>query len=230
MRERETKNLWSEGLAKAGNNEILSFEMPVLSDDFFRPAPVQQEEPEADGPEEVGPFEISNRIEVIEKEAYEKGYQTGEEAGFAMGEQKALVLVERLQLLVDELSSLKEKTVREMEPQFVELAMSAAKQIVIEELKVNPESVARITRDALSKMLPGQRITIKTSPFVYDLISNHKPELLAGIGEITFEADPNASRDGAVISGPVQEIETGIDEQLKNLIKQMPEKLRHGKK
>jgi flagellar biosynthesis/type III secretory pathway protein FliH len=143
-----------------------------------------------------------------------------------MGEQKALVLVERLQTIIEEITCLKEKIIRETEPQFVELAMSAARQIVIEELKVNPEASARIIKEALSKMLPQQRVTIRTSPFVCDIISKHKPEiLLGGNGDIVLEADPHAERHGAVIAGPVQEIETGIDEQLKNMIKQMSEKL-----
>ncbi len=219
--------MWSDGLAKADNAkvQILPFELPVLEEDFFRPIPEQPLELDAGESGNEGPVEIVNRIEELEREAYEKGYKTGEEAGFAMGEQKAIVLIERLQTLVDELSSFREKTVREMEPQFVELAMSAAGQIVIEELTVNQEAVTRITREALSKMLPQQRVTIRTNPFVCDIISKHNPELLGGGGEIVFEADPNAARYGSVIAGPMQEIDTGIDEQLKNMIRQMPERL-----
>ncbi len=226
--------MWSDGFSGADGAGVLSsgvrqFEMPVFDVEipvFSGHQSVQPEEPAQEGPEEDRMVEISGRIEALEREAFEKGYKTGEEAGYAMGEQKAQVLLERLQTIIEELTALKDRTIREMEPQFVELAMSAARQIVVEELTLNQEALTRITREALSKMQPQQRVTIRTSPFVCDIVSKYKPEMLqGGTGEIFFEADPHAPRFGSVIAGPVQEIETGIDEQLKNMIKQMSERL-----
>ncbi|MDA8090839.1 MAG: FliH/SctL family protein [Nitrospiraceae bacterium] len=225
--------MWSDGLEGTGRPgtlppEIRQFEMPVFEGDFFEPpsGPGETEEPQTGEPAKDNAVEISSRIEELEREAFEKGYKTGEEAGYAMGEQKAQVLVERLETIIEELSCLKDGIVKEMEPQFVELAMSAARQIVVEELTINQEAAARITKEAISKMLPQQRITIRTSPFVCDIISKHNPGLLqGGNGDIVIEADPKADRHGCVIAGPLQEIDTCLDEQLKNMIKQMSEKL-----
>ena len=226
--------MWSDGLSSTARpetlpQEIRQFVMPVFEGPVLEPLsehPQEAQEPETEVPEEAVIAGISSRIEELEREAFEKGYKTGEEAGYAMGEQKAMVLVERLQAVIEELSSLKDGLVKETEPQFVELALSAARQIVIEELTINPEAVTRITKEALSKMLPQQRITIRTSPFVRDIISKHNPGLLqGGNGNILIEADPQAGRNGSVIAGPLQEIETGIDEQFRNMIKQMSEKL-----
>ncbi len=226
--------MWSDGFSNADGAAapavgIRQFEMPVFEGGLaFVPSgrSVQAEASDAREPEKNPLAEISGRVEALEREAFEKGYKTGEEAGYAMGERKAQVLVERLETTIEELASLKEGIIREIEPQFVELAMSAARQMVVEELTINPEAITRITREALSKMQPMQRVTIRISPFVCDVISKYKPEMLhPGTGEIVFEADPKAPRFGSVITGPVQEIETGIDEQLKNMIKQMSERL-----
>ncbi|MDA8387925.1 MAG: FliH/SctL family protein [Nitrospiraceae bacterium] len=216
--------MWSDDFISAcPSRDVLPFEMPQLDAGQSR-GDQSRGDPLPDftvgSPKGAG-VAVSNRLETLEREAYEKGFAAGEKAGLAMGEQKTLVLIGKLETLIREIASFKERTVREMEPQFVELAMSAARQIVIEELTVNPEAVTRIVREALSKMQPGGKITIRTSPSVLETISRHKPELLGGHADIVFENDPGAQRFGCVIAGDAQEISTGIDSQLKNLIQQM---------
>ncbi len=230
--------MWSDGFAGAElPGEVLPFEMPPLESvpyqaDRADPMPAFDAEGGGGAEDDDGEkaAEITNRLEVLEREAYEKGFAAGEQAGFAMGEQKAIVLLGKLENLVGELLAFRDRTLREMEPQFVELAMSAARKIIIEELTVNPEAVTRITREALSKMQPQGRITIRTTPALLETISKHKPELLGGHADIVFESDPGAPRSGCVIAGPNQQIVTDIDPQLKNLIKQMAIQLAGGRR
>ncbi len=219
--------MWSDDFAGAGlPREVLPFEMPLLEAVSFATdgqdiMSVLTGDLCGQADEGAKAVETATRLEVLEREAYEKGFATGEQAGFAMGEQKALVLLGKLENLLGEISSLRERTLREMEPQFVELALSAARKIILDELTLNPEAVTRITREALSKMQPQGRITIRTSPALMETISRHKPELLGAHADIVFEGDPASPRFGCVVAGQHQEIATGIDIQLKNLIKQM---------
>jgi len=162
---------------------------------------------------------IGRTADHIEREAYEKGFATGERAGFEMGEQKAKVLIEKVEALINELVSLKQQIAKEVEPQCVELAVGIARKIVIKEMTTKPEEIVRMVKEALLKLERTGQITIKVNPALYDFFTRHKPDIVKIHPDIVFDADPSVSRYGTVVMGPVEDVVTDVDEQLKNLIK-----------
>lgn len=160
-----------------------------------------------------------------ERDAYEKGFESGEKAGFAMGEQRAMLLVERLEFLIKEVTTVKETLVRELEPQIVELAISTAKKILLKELTEDPASIVEMTKEALSRIERTGQVVIKINPALYDLFMKHKPDLLTIHNDIVFDVDSSVSRYGSVVRGPVEDIVTDLDEQLRNIIKDMGDRL-----
>jgi len=191
------------------DRDVIPFDMPLLK--------------MASRPAEA--LASSQNIENIEREAYEKGSEAGEKAGFAMGEQKAMVLVEKLENIIKELTTLEEKLIRELEPQVVELAVSIARKIILKELTINPDEIVEITKEALMRLERAGQITIKINPSLYDLFVKHKPEIQSIHPDIVFDVDPTAPLYGSVVMGPLEEVATDVDEQLKNLIKEMGERL-----
>lgn len=168
---------------------------------------------------------LTQNIENIEREAYEKGFEAGEKAGFAMGEQKAMVLVEKLEAIIKELTTLRETLIKELEPQLIELAVSIARKIILKELTMNPDEIVEITKEAITRLERTGQITIKINPSLYDLFMKHKPEILNLHPDTVFDVDPGASLYGSVVKGPVEDVVTDVDEQLKNLIKEMGDRL-----
>ncbi len=163
--------------------------------------------------------------ELVERDAYEKGFAAGENAGFSMGEKKALVLTERLESLINELTGLRKKIVRETEPQLVELAADIAKKIILKELTIDPDAIVDIAREALVRLERSGTITIKINSSLYDLFMKHKQEILNIHPDVVFDVDPSAAATGAVVMSPSEEIMTDVDVQLKHLIKEMGERL-----
>lgn len=204
------KELWNKNRF-IQDKDIVPFEMPLL-DKIAR-----REE------EEYVP--LAQNTEEIERKAYEKGFEAGEKSGFAMGEQKAVVLVEKVEAIIKELTTLKENLIKELEPQLVELAVTMARKVILKELTMNPDEIVKITKEAIAKVEKTGQITIKMPPSLYDLFMKHKPELLNLHPDIVFEVDPTVSSYGSVIRGPVEDVVTDVDEQLKNLIKEMGERL-----
>ncbi len=172
-------------------------------------------------------YTVGMTADHIEREAYEKGYAAGEKAGFEMGEQKAGVLIGRIEDLLRDLTTLRARLVKEMEPQCVELAIAVARKILVRELTTKPEDIIKMTKEGLLKLERTGQITIKVNPLLFDYFMKHKPELARIHPDVVFDADPSVSKYGTVVAGPVEDVVTGIDEQLKNLIKDIGDHLVH---
>ena len=188
--------MWYKGNV-AHTRSVERFDMPALKDDFT----------------------IGRKSDFLERESYEQGYVSGEKAGYEMGEQKARTLIDRLETLIKELRALRGTIIKEVEPQCIELAMGIAKKIVMKELTLNPKDIVNMTKEALMKLERTGQITIKINPALYELFQKHKPELTSIYPDIAFDVDPSVSRFGSVVMGPVEDVVTDLDEQLKNLIK-----------
>lgn len=167
----------------------------------------------------------ANSVDNIEKDAYERGFEVGEKAGFAMGEEKAKILIEKMESIITELSTLKESTIRELEQQIVEVIVSIARKIILSELSANPEQVVAMTKEALMKIERIGQITIKINPFLHEIFIKNKPDILSIHPDVLFDIDPSAPQYGSVVIGPVEEIIVDIDDQIRNLIKEMGDKL-----
>lgn len=167
---------------------------------------------------------VGKTADRIEREAYERGYASGERAGNEMGQQKAKVTLDKLEALLKELSMMRQTVLKETETQCIELAVGMARKVLMKELSANPEELVRMSKEALMRLERTGQITIKIHPSLSDLFTKFKPELLNVYPDIVFDVDPAASRFGSVVIGPVEEVVTDIDEQLKNLIKDMRDK------
>lgn len=187
------------------DKDIIQYKMPLL------------EKRDKNEPDVENKLSMSQKLEALEREAYEKGFEAGEKAGFSIGEQKALVLIEKIDALLKELISLKEQILRELEPEILELALSIAKKIITKELKTNPDEIVEITKEALKKLTRKGQIIIKINPNLYNLFIKHKPEISEIHQDIVLDPDPTVSH--SIIISPDEEIVTDIDDQLKNLIR-----------
>jgi flagellar biosynthesis/type III secretory pathway protein FliH len=166
-------------------------------------------------------YALGRGLDFIERDAYEKGYAAGEKSGLEMGAEKAKILLDRIETMLSELVSLRESLIREAEPQMVELAVSIAQKILMRELAMKPEDIVSMTREALMKIERSGQITIKINPSLYDLFMKLKPQLQTIHPDIVFDVDPSAPAHGSVVMGSVEDVVTDLDDQLRNLIKDM---------
>ncbi len=164
-------------------------------------------------------------IAVIERTAYENGFSAGEQAGYTVGEEKALMLLERLETILTEMTELKKKVMTEAQPQVFALSVAMAKKILRDEIRQNPEVIINLIKAAMEKIERTGTITIKINPALKELISNHKPELLAIHPEIRFDTDPSIPPTGPLVVGPEEEVITDFESQLTNLIEDLGEEI-----
>lgn len=169
--------------------------------------------------------EIDHTIDEIEREAYERGFEAGEKAGLAMGEEKAKIILEKIENLLKDLLTLRKKMLTDLQAEIIELVTSIARKIILRELETEPETLLNMTKEALMKIERTGPITIKINPSLYNLFMRLKPELQNLHEDLIFDVDPSISAQGTIVVGPQEEVSTDIDEQLRNLIKELGERI-----
>ncbi|MBF0563999.1 MAG: hypothetical protein HQK89_02020 [Nitrospirae bacterium] len=167
--------------------------------------------------------------EELEKEAYRKGFNAGQEAGTNEGLQKAgntaQPLIEELSQIVSELKELKKKILAEVEPQVVDLAVALARKTIAYELSLNSGIMLDIVKAAFNKMEKVGRITIRIHPDTLDIFLKGK-ETLTGIHpEIVFETDSSIPLQGAHIEGTTEEVIADVNELFDNAVGEMKDNL-----
>ncbi|MFN3480472.1 MAG: FliH/SctL family protein [Thermodesulfovibrionales bacterium] len=175
--------------------------------------------------EEIKTKEERPSIEEIEREAYERGFEAGEKAGLAMGEEKARIILERIENLLKDLLTLRERILVGLQPQIIELATALAKKIILQELKTAPEIIVNMTKEAIMRIERTGPVTIKINPSLYNLFMRLKPELQNIHEDLIFDVDPSLSTQGTLVIGPQEEVSTDVDEQLRNIIKELGDRI-----
>ncbi len=160
----------------------------------------------------------SNRLQEIEREAYEIGFESGQKAGFEMGEQRALLLIQRLEKAISDLSELRNKELKAIEQQVLQLSVAIAKRIVLKELSINPDIIANIIKEALMRLQRTGQIRIRMHPSLQEILVKYKDDLINIASDITYELDTQLPLYGAVLIGTDEIIDTDIEEQLNNIL------------
>jgi flagellar assembly protein FliH len=165
--------------------------------------------------------------EAIEREAYERGYASGEKAGYEMGKQKADLIANRLEKLLKEFKILIEKKLADLEPQVVLLSIAMARKILKEELSLHPELIEKMIKEALNKICKTGPVTIKLNHSLFDFLGNKKKDFQEICPDLIFELDNQVTPGGAIIHCHSEELQTDLDFQLSNLIEEFRTHLRN---
>ncbi len=187
------------------NSDAALYNMPSLEEDIAH----------------RGRDEVLQNAEEIQRKAYEEGFAAGEKAGFAEGEQKAVILMERLEKIIKEMADLREKTARELESQIVELATAIARRVIIEEINTSPQIIVTMVREAMKKLQRAGTVTIKINPALHDIFMKRKPELTGIHPDIVFEVNSNLPVTGPLVISDTEEAVTDIDSLLENISEEM---------
>jgi flagellar biosynthesis/type III secretory pathway protein FliH len=166
------------------------------------------EEPDSHG-------QSSNNAE-IEEQAFQKGFLEGQ--GVALESQHAEVadVVQSMIRAVAEIRSLRQEIYRSIEREVVELALSIARKVVCQEIKINPEVAGCVAREALSQVdVPG-KIKIRLNPADLEFITSTQGQISAlqqEMDNVTFEAEEGITRGGCLIETKLGDIDARIERQ-----------------
>lgn len=166
--------------------------------------------------------------EAIEREAFEKGFASGEKAGFEMGKQKAELIIDRLKNVLSDCNALKEKMLSEFEPQVILLSIAMARKILKEEISLRPEIHRDMIKEAIHKIGKNGSISIRLNRPLYELLINEKEDFQTLFPDILFEMDTQAPEGGAIVRSQSEEVQTDLDYQLSIIIEELRNQLGNG--
>ena len=105
-----------------------------------------------------------NRVQDVERQAYEAGFARGQQAGHQAAQQQAAPLVAALETTLGELDGLRERLRRHLEQEVVELALHVARKVVRHELSVSKETILCVVKEAMGSLEDPGKIAIRLNP------------------------------------------------------------------
>jgi len=156
----------------------------------------------------------SRNIEEIEAQAYLRGFNKGEKAGFKTGQEKIESVFNSLQSVVSELTKLRKQIFIDSESEIVELALAIARRIVCHEVKLNKNTVIDVTREALKEVEDHEKIKIRLKPEDLECFENGDSNPICNNENVTFEAEETISSGGCVIETDAGAFDARIEKQL----------------
>jgi flagellar assembly protein FliH len=163
---------------------------------------------------------MQERVSAIEEEAYEKSFAQGEKDGFEFGEKKALKIVENIENLFNEMTTLKQDILKQYEREVIDLIFAVAEKIVHHEVRSNESVIKNAIFDALALAVEKSKVIFNVNPDDYDYVERLRPELFnqnKGLKSIIVTSDPGVSRGGCYLETPYGNIDATIESKLEKI-------------
>jgi flagellar assembly protein FliH len=164
--------------------------------------------------------DAQKNVSLIEQDAYEKGFIQGEKDGFELGERKGKKVIENIEKLFDEMSSLKQEILKQNEKEILDLTFAIAGKIVHRLTRFDERGIKEAVFNAMNLAIEKTKIVININPKDYDYIEELRPELFKkykDLKSITISSDPSITRGGCFLKTPYGDIDAGIETQLEKI-------------
>ena len=164
--------------------------------------------------------DAQKNVSLIEQDAYEKGFVQGEKDGFELGEKKANKVIENIDKLFGEMSSLKQEILKQHEKEILDLTFAIAEKIVHHLTRFDEGGVKEAVFNAMNLAIEKSKIVLNVNPEDYDYIEELRPDLFKKYKElksITVTSDPSITRGGCFLKTPYGDIDAGIEIQLEKI-------------
>lgn len=153
----------------------------------------------------------AEEIERIHSDAQQEGYNAGYEAGFTEGQQAGLaateVQIKHLAALLENLRDALQQVDQTMADAVLELALEAARQVVRSAIRVQPELLLPVIREAISNLpLHHGTITLHLNPDDAAFVRTHLGEQLPSSGWHVLE-DPAIETGGCYLKAGASEVD-----------------------
>ena len=169
---------------------------------------------------------LQDKLALVEKEAYEKGFAQGEKDGLELGIAKAEKMAANLENLLAEIAQLRSSIGKQYEREIVALVYAIAGTIIQTQVNFS-ESVVRDTiLAALELTAEKNDICIKISPDDFEYVEKVRPALFSNmptLKALVVTPDASIARGGCMLETPGGDVDARIETQLANILQSLKE-------
>ncbi len=186
----------------------------VLGDDSHQESPDPQEEAERIL------REAKKQADLIQREAFEKGFSQGEKAGRELAERAMEETLGALQEAVARLDLILKDSKGDMAFEVVRLALAVARKILQREVSLEQGTVLQLVKAALAKARVREDVIVRVNPMDMESLLEAKGDLLRELEEvrsIRVEADESVERGGALVECSMGELDLRLERQFKEI-------------
>ena len=176
-------------------------------------AQIEAAEPEPQEPAIKPP--TAAEIEQLLEDSRRAGYAAGYEEGIARVRMEAMNLHSASEQLGQAFSRFESDVADEL----LSLALEVARQVVRQDLSVNPESVLAVVREALTH-LPHQHAQIYLHPDDAELVRKHAGDQIAHAGHRLYD-DEAIERGGCMIEASGSQIDAAVSTRWRRVVEQI---------
>ena len=174
--------------------------------------------------------EANQQVDRIKQQAYEDGYQKGQQEGYILGKQSGL---DEMQMKISDAAekaqhmlTVGEEEAKEMilaaERQIIEIALAVAGRILACQIEENPMIVLPIVKKALEKVRDQEQIVLRVSAEDFEVVVQAKQDFQNIVGReqaLTISVDRTIERGSCIVDTSYGLVDAKIDTQFDALKK-----------
>lgn len=153
----------------------------------------------------------------LEDDARESGREEGYAAGKSAAEDELAPVVTTMRELIESVRVQRSAAIASAEPELARLAMAIAERIVHAELQTNQQVIIENVRQALTRIVSREVVTLRVNPVDLDMIRQHRDEIVAAgdVEHLRIVEDQRVDRGGVVIETDAGTIDSKVSTQLR---------------
>jgi flagellar assembly protein FliH len=153
----------------------------------------------------------------IEEDAREAGREQGYAAGKSTAEDELAPVITTIRELIESVRAQRAAVIAGAEPELARLAMAIAERVVHTELQTNQNVVVENVRQALTRLVSREVVTLRVNPVDLDTIRQHRDEIVAAgdVEHLRIVEDQRVDRGGVVVETDAGTIDSKISTQLR---------------
>jgi len=173
--------------------------------------------------------QAQEQAESNKKEAYSKGYSSGEEEGYKKGYEdgytkgknsaieETRATVDMLSEVVEQLKEYHTQILSDSQSDIARMAVTIARKVLQKEIMTDPMTVVNMVRKALSKVRFKKNFVVHVNPLDLEVIQSagdQVKEVLDNCESIEFKASPKVQPGGCVVQTESGNVDAQIDRQV----------------
>lgn len=207
---------------------------PILSSKIMRPGPAHEEEViiytlrevSPTGPNKAGdpPDSVGGQLSAVEREAYERGFLSGQRAGKELGLKEVEAAYQVLFSLVEEAKELKQELLKTADRDILKIALAAARRILRQEIRQSPEKILEYIHTAIKIVGQSDTLLLRIHPDDLERLTKERAKLIQwaeGVTWLRFESDTNLLPGECIIESRERVVDMRIDAQITALCQEM---------